>query len=112
MCDEEVQPSFKLEDLTSFELVCFKSKLLKRLSKGKKNKYGILHIAMYEDYEDKNRTLNFLLSVRNPQLQTYIENLKRYKGGHWYSRHNHLLKNVCLHDNTWVNYIHSDNTVT
>lgn len=70
--DEEIQPSFKLEDLTSVELVCFKSKLFKRLSKGKtktNNKYGILHVAMYEDYEDKNRTLIFFLSLRNVQLE-------------------------------------------
>lgn len=43
------------------------------LSKGKtktNNKYGILHVAMYEDYEDKNRTIIFLLSLRNVQLET------------------------------------------
>lgn len=38
------------------------------LLKGKikvNNKYGILYVVMYEDYEDKNRIIIFFLLLRN-----------------------------------------------
>lgn len=68
MYDEEVELFFKLEDLIFFEFVCFKLKLFKMLLKGKikiNNKYGILYVVMYEDYEDKNRIIIFFLLLRN-----------------------------------------------
>lgn len=68
MYDEEVELFFKLEDLIFYEFFCFKLKLFKMLLNGKikiNNKYGILYVVMYEDYEDKNRIIIFFLLLRN-----------------------------------------------
>lgn len=65
------------------------------MSKGKtktNNKYGILHVAMYEQQE---QNINFSLineKCTDTDLDLRFKNLKRYKGGHWYSFHNHLFK--------------------